>query len=60
MYIISPLSGCNSGFAKPLVKAILSTVSEPVDEGVPVTLEFAPVITFAPENAVALPDASTP
>ena len=60
MYTISPLSGCSSGFAYPAVNtAVLLfarvTVSEPVVWGVPVALEVAPVIKFAPLKATNAP-----
>ena len=57
---MSPLSGCISGFAYPLENAILSTVSELVEDGVPDALESAPDIAFAPENKTVLLALLTP
>ena len=50
-----PLSGCNSGFAKPFVNVIVFppaklTAESAEESGVPVALEVPPVTVPVPEN----------
>jgi len=60
LYMMSPLSGCSSGFAYPFVKVIVLppesvTALSASASGVPAADELAPVTAFAPENATNAP-----
>ena len=59
IYKTSPVSASISPELYPLVNATLSTVVVEL-EGVAVTPELCPVITFVPEKAVRLPLLSIP